>query len=179
MTDLIALLDKGREQNPGAGTEELADWLLNQAVTLGVGVLYQAVLTWVQTEERSRVRAAEREAFTRNQDTQEDGPDETRNPTLTRPFPYVNPAQAAMKKLLSERCYVPGHGLVPWGELTLEDHRLRIDYLEERKRRFAAGVNATVSRHKAAVAVLNESACRDLDTYVTRFGELPENLAAP
>jgi hypothetical protein len=172
--NLTDLLDKGRQLHPGAGPQELADWLLDQAVSQGTGVLYPAVLNWVIAEERNRVRAAEQQAFTRD-----NGPGETRDPETVRPFPYVNPAQESMKQLLAERAYVPGHGMVPWGELTAGFHEIRIGYLEERKRRFVSGVNATVARHRAAVAVLAGSGCPDLNAYLTRFGGLPEDLTAP
>lgn len=135
-------------------------------------LLYPLVLEWVKAAERDRVRDDEQEVFA--------GPGVTRNPKGERPGrtdEFVNPAQQAMMQLLADTCYVPGHGRVPWGEMDVELHRVRITYLHEQVRRYTAGVTATVRRHEAAVELLKESSCTTLNDYAAEFGELPGALA--
>jgi hypothetical protein len=143
-----------------AAADELAFRLVQEVFRLDPGtaqdILLPAVTAYVkqQLQERSEVLRLEKRVFSGVRDTE-----------------YVNPAEDGMRKLLRDTCYVPGHGMVPWGEMTAEFHELRIGYLEGRKAAFIAGIDDTVSRHRAAIGILEESGCRTLNEYEeTRAG---------
>jgi hypothetical protein len=144
----------------GPSPEDLAFRVMQEVFKLDIrqtgDILLPAVTTWVQKQlqERSEVLRLEKRVFSGVRDTE-----------------YVNPAEDGMRKLLRDTCYVPGHGMVPWGDLTAELHELRIGYLEARKAAFIAGIDDTVSRHRAAIGILEESGCRTLNEYEeTRAG---------
>lgn len=157
MDTLKELLELAREEaGPDDGPRELA-WLLTEALLARPDareLVFPAVLTYVKDAERDRVRGAEQRAFG-------SGPR------------HANPAQEAMRRLLAERAYVPGHGMVPWGEMTLEYHELRIAYLNEMIERYVASSKVTILRHFDAMRLLEASGCATLNEYAARHGELP------
>jgi hypothetical protein len=159
-SELSEILGKARSALPGSDPVELAELVTRWA--LGTAeperVLLPAVHDWVQAQERSRVRETEREVFTGGR---------------KRGGPYVNPAQEAMTRLLRSTVYVPGEGLVRWGELTVARHEKRIAYLKSVLANYTAGMNDSVSRHEKAVAVLTESGYRTLGDYADAKGDLP------
>jgi hypothetical protein len=158
MDILRELLEQARaEASPDDGPRELA-WLLTGAVLSRPDareLVFPAVLTFVKDAERDRVRHAEQRAF-------------------GDPARHANPAQDAMRRLLAERAYVPGHGMVPWGEMTTEYHSLRIGYLNEMIQRYTASSRATMLRHFDAMRLLEESGCATLNEYAERHGQVPE-----
>jgi hypothetical protein len=137
-----------------AAADELASRLVQEVFQVNPGgaqdILLPAVTAYVrqQLQERTEVLRLEKRVFSGERDAG-----------------YVNPAEDGMRKLLRDTCYVPGHGMVPWGDMTAEFHELRIGYLEARKRAFAAGIDDTVRRHRAAIGILKESGCRTLNEY--------------
>jgi len=167
MNDILAnLVASWREDlGPDADAGTLTDRVLDTVITMEPWqvreLLRPLVIPWVRKHEseRARVRAAEARAF---------------SPRAGSAVP--NPAELAMRKLLSERCFVPGHGLVPWGTMTAEFHRLRIGYLSEQLRRITDGTKAAIKRHEFTIGLLKESGCPDLDEYARRYGGLPETL---
>jgi hypothetical protein len=48
---------------------------------------------------------------------------------------------------------------VTWGQATVEQHRLRIEFLE----RMRAGISATIDQHNEAIALIEESEAQCLD----------------
>jgi cytochrome c553 len=158
----MALAEAGPEPDP----RELSERVLRLLMVLPEDQVREAlmpvVLPWVKQSEKERARARELEkrAF-------EERPASAR---------HGNPAQDAMRRLLLTSCYVPGHGLVPWGQMTSEYHQLRIKYLEERLQRFTEGTRATIRRHEFAAGLLEESGCADLEEYAAEYGELPGML---
>lgn len=182
------LLGKAREISGGnALPGDLANYVLDEALGRpdAYELLIPAVYAWVRTAERERVAEHERDVFAgpippRNPARERpaapgfSGPMIARNPGTLRP---LNPAEEAMKRLLADTCEVPGHGRVPWGAMTAELHRLRIDLLGRLRDRYVAGTNATIRRHSFAIGLLEESGCADLNAYVAEYGELPDDLA--
>jgi hypothetical protein len=164
---LRELLESAREERgDDADVRELAHALLNAVLTLepeqASELLFPVVLPWVKQREheRARVRDFEQRAF---------------SPLASKA--HGNPAQEAMRRLLAQRCYVPGNGMVPWGMMTRDLHELRISYLEKKLEVFTAGTRATIARHAAAVALLADSGLGDLNAYAEQYGELPPDLA--
>lgn len=153
---------------PEALAQRLIDLVRDGQVPLEA--LYPAVQGYVSKIERSLARGVEREVFS--------GPAQTRSPDTRRPQdpPLENPAEAAMRALLEETCYVPGQGLVPWGEMTAELHEQRAEYLTRVRDNFAAGMTAVIRRHSYAAGLLAESGCTDLNEYAAEYGELPSYL---
>jgi hypothetical protein len=174
---LAELLDGARAMlGPEASAEELTDMVLSLAWQQQLpGALFPAVRTWVADAERMRVRGKESTAF--------DGPaagrsrSEQRRLTRQGRRPYVNPAEAQVRQLLEETCYVEGHGMVRWGDMTVRYHEIRADFLARVRNAYVAGVNATIARHQAAVAALQEADCATLDEYAARNGSLPDGLS--
>jgi hypothetical protein len=161
MDILKELLTRIREEaGTGTGPRELARLVLERILTRpdAVQVLLPAVTAFVKDAERDRVREREHRAFG-------DGSG-----------PYANPAEEAMRALLAERAYVPGHGMVPWGQLTGAYHQLRVQYLTEMIARYTASNRATIRRHQAAARLLESSGCTTLDDYAFQFGALPAEL---
>jgi hypothetical protein len=170
---LRELLAREREKLGGtvpaeALAQRLIDLVRDGQVPLEA--LYPAVQGYVSKVERTLARGVEREVFS--------GPAQTRSPEASRPQddPKVNPAEAAMRALLEESCYVPGHGLVPWGEMTAGLHELRATYLTRVRDNFTAGMTAVIRRHSYAAGLLAESGCADLNEYAEEYGELPSYL---
>lgn len=165
--DLHELLAKARSALPGSPPKDLADLVLQWG--LGAAnpgkVLRPAVLSWVQDQERARVREAEREAF----------PAKGRG----RAEPYVNPAQEAMAALLRATVFVPGEGMVPWGDLTTGLHGRRARYLEATLKQYAAGIRDTITRHVRAAEVLAESGFSTLAEYAGANGSIPPGTEPP
>jgi hypothetical protein len=160
---LTHLLRAAREDlGDGAAEQAVAEYLARALLEAdrdeAVAALVPALAAWVQSSERGRVRRREL-AF------------------ASGGLSHPNPAQDAMRALLAERCWVPGHGMVPWGELTLAHHRLRVGFLREQLRRFTAGTTATIARHEAAVALLAESGHATLGEYADEYGDLPLGVA--
>lgn len=176
--DLNELLFKVREALPRAQPHEITRLLLSRALDFGEEaevILFPAVLAYVQNAERTRIREQEAEVFGA-------GPIASRNPNDGRPAertPPPNPAQQNMRRLLTEGCYVPGHGYPKWGDMTREMHGLRVAYLEGLKDNLVAGINGTIRRHQFAIGLLEESAVPDLNGYVSRYGRLPGELSPP
>ncbi len=184
---LIHLLNKARDTlGPEALPGDLATWVMNEALSWpdAADVLMPALFSWVHAQERSRVRSTEQEAFAgaTGPSGQQDpsgsrpadgkGPSSARKPGTTRP----NPADEAMRRLLAERDYVPGHGMVPWGQMTASMHQLRADYVTRLRDNYVTGVNSSIRRHRLAAGLLDDSGCVDLDEYTQLYGELPDAL---
>lgn len=171
MTDvsLRDLLDEAREAiGDDATPAELTARVLKAAWDASSpDILEPAVLAWVTEAERRRVSQVEKQAFRGHEDN---GAEEAGAARL-------NPAEQEMRALLAESCYVPGHGMVPWGALTRHMHELRVTYLTEQLERYATGVRATISRHERAMDVLAATGCPDLNAYADQFGCLPGTLA--
>jgi hypothetical protein len=158
----MALADAGEDPDPRELSVRVVNLLLGMDPAETREALVHVVLPWVKQaeKERARMRETEKRAF-------EERPASER---------HGNPAQEAMRRLLDGRCYVPGHGLVPWGEMTAQYHHIRIRYLQERLKSFTEGTLATIRRHEFAVGLLEESGCADLAEYAAEYGELPEML---
>lgn len=138
---------------------------------LHVDDLRPAIRAYVADTTRMLVREKEQEAV--------DGPVTVRQPLQSRPSrtePYINVAQEAMTKLLQERCYVPGQGMVPWGMMTADMHRQRAVYLTRVRDAYTSGMNATIARHHAAAILLDETGYSDLDRYLASRHDLPDGL---
>lgn len=140
---------------------------------LHVEDLRPAIRAYVAGTARTLVRETEQQAV--------DGPVTVRKPLQSRPAgrhtePYVNVAQQAMTRLLAERCYVPGQGMVPWGMMTADMHRQRAEYLTRVRDAYASGMNATIARHRAAANLLDDTGFSDLGRYVASNRGLPDGL---
>jgi len=159
MDVLKELLSRTVAETGGREPRELARLLLERVLARpdAVQVLLPAVLPLVRDAERERARSPRHRA--------PDGGQEQ----------YANPAEEAMRALLAEKAYVPGHGMVPWGEMTVAYHRLRVQYLDDMVARY----RAVIRRHQAAVRVLESSGTATLDDYAFRFGALPAELDVP
>ena len=182
---LTELLDKVRDSmGPLALPADLARGLLEEALASPDAreLLIQAVFPWVHAQERARVREAEKGAIA--------GPKNARNPVDERPAAAgegpnaprspepsrLNPAQREMSDFLAQRCYVPEHGMVPWGAMTADLHRARVAYLARLRDGFVAGTNATIARHSYAIGLLEETGFANLDSYAAAYGDLPAEL---
>jgi hypothetical protein len=164
LTGLLAQARKALGED--AAPDELAFRLIHEVFrTPGTAeqkqdLLLPAVTVYVkqQLQERAEVLRLEKRVF-----------------SGVRGDSYVNPAEDGMRKLLQDTCYIPGEGSVPWGNLTAELHQRRIDFLQLKKEAFVAGIDDTVSRHRAAIEILVESGCRTLNEYE----DTREDAAAP
>lgn len=161
---LTRLLDRVRtamQDSDGLAAEELAVRVLDAAWTEegGYEALYPAVLGFVRDAERARVRLAEREVFQAGDKAE-----------------YLNPAQESMRRLLKEKVYVPGEGMVAWGEMTPEHHRTRVAFIEQRVISYAQGQAELIHRHNVAADLLDDHKCATLNEYAARYGEVPEEV---
>jgi hypothetical protein len=164
MTVLAEYLKLARQARPDGDAASLADGVLELVLRLHVSdaraALLPAVTEWVAAAERSRVRSREHKTWP---------PGGKAN---------ANPAQDAMRKMLAGTVFVPGQGMVAWGEMTVAFHLLRITYLQRKLDEVVTGTKATIARHELAVSFLNESSCANLNDYADLHGELPAQLAA-
>jgi hypothetical protein len=162
LTDLIASWrgDLGPDADPGELTDRLLDTVLKMQPVTARELLRPVILPWVRKAEadRNKVLKSEQRVF---------GYGAAR---------HGNVAQEAMRALLVGTCYVEGHGLVPWGAMTVLHHGIRVAFLERTRDAYVAGVNATITRHGRAGQLLTDSGFTDLNAYVAEFGELPDDL---
>lgn len=149
---------------PEATSQDLADRVLDTVLSMSPDIardlLRPVVLPWVRRREgeRARVRDDEQRVF---------------DPGAPK---HGNPAQEAMRALLAGTCYVEGHGMVAWGQMTVQHHEIRLRFLERTRDAYVIGVNATIRRHWLANQLLTDNGYENLDAYVTVNGELPEEL---
>lgn len=71
----------------------------------------------------------------------------------------VDPTDARRQLLLLNSYAGHDSGYVTWGQMTADQHRERIDFLERKM----WGIDRTVSRHRAAVKLLEEAGVACLD----------------
>jgi hypothetical protein len=161
MDTITRLLQEARDElGDDATPREVAVRLLNLVFLRddAAEVIFPLILARVSEQSRVRVRDAEKEVY------------------ASPSGPYVNPAEDAMRRLLAETCYVVGYGRVPWGDMTPELHRVRIAFLNDQAHRYLRGIQATIARHEAAVALLLENQCTTLNEYAELYGALPGGL---
>jgi hypothetical protein len=177
VTTLADLLNAVREEDSGSDAEEMTKALLDRLFELPDAkfIVYPAVLQYVQQAERNRVREMEKLAYSGAKSKRTLGyqnPDGTLidGPPVTT---YTNPAEEAMRRLLSQTVYVPGEGRVQWGDMTVELHQRRVIFLEGKLQQHIEGQRETISRHQQAVTYLNDSNCGTLREYAEQFGTVP------
>jgi hypothetical protein len=159
MDKLTEILVQARKvTGEDASAELVASRVLYELFRLPPGtvqdLLLPLVTPWVHEHSRAEVREKERRAWSPRTGAEDTG----------------NPAQEAMRALLRETCYVPGHGLVAWGKLTVDLHQARMRYLEAQKAKYVGGINATIRRHEVSVELLSGSECGTLDEYARSVG---------
>lgn len=177
--NLTELTAEVREENPDVELEKFAELVLEAVFESdnSAELLYPAVLAFVTTAERNRVRSVERRAAPFRQPSskpetsgvelvEHQADDEPEDLGYIKPGSDEDPAIAARRELMAERCYVPTRGYVPWGDLTVEDHTMIVEFLRKR----ISGYETTIQKHAEAIDVLTESGAQTLNDFYAYRG---------
>lgn len=78
---------------------------------------------------------------------------------IERPADAVDPIDARRRLLLTTAYAGHDSGYVTWGQMTADQHRERIDFLERKM----WGIDRTVRHHRAAVKLIEEAGVSCLD----------------
>ena len=155
------LLIDAWDADPDADPDDIARMVIATARTRKdlADLVFPAVAAQATFVRRGIVRREESTAFSQpDHDAQTSG-DEPVDPTDAR------------RTLLELNTYVDHDtGYVPWGDLTVDQHEARIDFLERKM----WGINVTVDRHRLAVKLIkNEgvSCLNDLPSIPDEFWE--------
>lgn len=155
------LLIEGWDADPDADPDDIARMVIGTARTRKdlADLVFPAVAAQATFVRRGIVRREESTAFSQQKAEIEGHPADAADPTDAR------------RTLLELNTYVDHDtGYVPWGDLTVDQHEARIDFLERKM----WGINVTVDRHRLAVKLIkNEgvSCLNDLPSIPDEFWE--------
>lgn len=145
--------------NSDADPDDVAESILSDVLSHpdATTILRPAVAAYFTVLRRSAVRRVERATFERRADTA-----------------VTTGTTTARLALLAELVFVPGRGLVPWGDATGDDHAARIDMLAAKR----DGLADTISRHERALKVLDATGMETLNDAFVADPELVDSLLA-
>lgn len=152
---LNELIDKALEKEPDIDSVTLADKIFAK---LTDDDLFDAVASYVVTRRRHRVHLLEREVGGWSKPKVVPPAKGGKAPAPPARDPYE-----LHYKLLGEPVSVPKHGRIPWGEMTVEHHRLRLEMMKRR----VDGHLETIRMHESAISLIeaNKAECLN-DIYV-------------
>lgn len=150
MSSLREIIMEAWRVTPEAEPEDIAAAVIGSARTRKdlAELVFPAVRDQSVFVRRALVRRDESAAFS-----------QLGSDTLERPADDADPIDAR-RRLLHTTAYA-GHdsGYVTWGQMTADQHRERIDFLERKM----WGIDRTVRHHRAAVKLIEEAGVACLD----------------
>lgn len=162
MSLLRARVVETLEKMPEASSEEVAEAVVDDSLSREAFV--EIVRTEVLSVRRDQVRAVERRVFNDIMESSRKRAEANEKTAAESGVDFSSVAAQQRFQDLRRKAFSLGNGkVVEWGKATVEEHEIRVSFLEK----FRAGVDRTIDQHRTAIKAL-------LDNGVDCLDDIPE-----